>query len=151
MALAMRDGKPLALGMFDVDHFARVNESLGQPGGDALLSEVANRVGGTTRSEDVFARFEGEAFALICRDVDALRASKAAYRIMDLVSGKAFEVSGQSLAMSVSLGVADLSQLHEPTAQALVEAANAALFLAKRNGRNRVEIYDPENEPTRLV
>ena len=53
--------------------------------------------------------------------------------------------------MSVSIGVADLTMLREPGAKALVEAADAALYIAKRNGRARVEIFDPEVEPTRLV
>jgi phosphotransacetylase len=51
----------------------------------------------------------------------------------------------------VSLGVADLALLHEPTAQALIKAAESALVVARRAGGNHVEIYDPENEPTRLV
>jgi diguanylate cyclase (GGDEF)-like protein len=108
-------------------------------------------VGGTTRSEDIFARYGGEEFALICRDVDALRAARAAYRIMDIVGGKGFDLEGRILKITVSLGVADLGMLVEPNAEALVEAADAALYVAKRNGRNRVEIYDPESEPTRLV
>lgn len=151
VAFALRHGKPLSLVMFDIDNFKDLNERLGHPAGDQVLEELANRVLGTTRSEDIFARFGGEEFALICRDVDALRASRAAYRIMDVVNAGGMTVDGKELSVTVSLGVSDLSMLHEPTAAGLVEAANAALFLAKRNGKNRVEIYDPENEPTRLV
>jgi diguanylate cyclase (GGDEF)-like protein len=151
VAFALRHGKPLSLIMFDIDNFKDVNDTLGHPAGDTLLGELANRVAGTTRSEDILARCGGEEFALICRDVDALRASRAAYRIMDIVAASMFELDGRKLEVTVSLGVADLSMLHEPSATGLVEAANAALFLAKRNGKNRVELYDPENAPTRLV
>lgn len=151
VAFALRHGKPLSLVIFDVDDFEPINDEHGQAVGDQVLSTLAHRVLGTTRSEDIFARFGGAEFALICRDVDAIRASRAAYRIKETVGGKPFEVGGESLVVTVSIGVADLGMLVEPKAEALVEAADAALYLAKRSGKNRVEIYDPENEPTRLV
>lgn len=151
VAFALRHGKPLSLVIFDVDDFKQLNDEHGHPVGDQVLSTLAHRVLGTTRSEDIFARYGGEEFALICRDVDAIRASRAAYRIKETVGGKPFEVGGKSLLVTVSVGVADLGMLVEPKAEALVEAADAALYLAKRSGKNRVEIYDPENEPTRLV
>lgn len=151
VAFALRHGKPLSLVLFDIDHFKSINDTLGHPAGDQILKAVADRVQGTTRSEDIFARYGGEEFALICRDVDALRASRAAYRIMETVGGKVFEIDGHRVEVTVSLGVADLGMLVEPTADALVEATDSALYVAKRNGRNRVEIYDPESEPTRLV
>lgn len=151
VAFALRHGKPLALVIFDVDDFKQINDEHGHPVGDQVLSALAHRVLGTTRSEDIFARYGGEEFALICRDVDAIRAGKAAFRIKETVAGKPFEVGGKSLHVTVSVGVADLAMLVEPKAEALVEAADAALYVAKRGGKNRVEIYDPENEPTRLV
>lgn len=151
VAFALRHGKPLSLVMFDIDNFKGVNDQHGHLTGDAVLRELAKRVTNTTRSEDIFARYGGEEFALICRDVDALRASKAANRIQELVRQDAFEVEGKTLTITVSLGVADLSMLLEPGAKALVEAADSALYAAKRNGRDRVELYDPEVEPTRLV
>jgi diguanylate cyclase (GGDEF)-like protein len=151
VAFALRHGKPLSLVMFDIDNFKQINDELGHPSGDFVLRALSDRVGGTTRSEDIFARYGGEEFALICRDVDALRAARAAYRIMDIVGGKGFDLEGRTLKVTVSLGVADLGMLVEPNAEALIEAADAALYVAKRNGRNRVEIYDPESEPTRLV
>lgn len=151
VAFALRHGKPLSLVLFDIDDFKRVNDTHGHPAGDALLTAMADRVAGTTRSEDIFARYGGEEFVLICRDVDALRAARAAYRIADIVAAENFDVNGKALEISVSVGVADLGMLVEPKADALIEAADAALYVAKRNGKNRVEIYDPENEPTRLV
>jgi len=151
VAFALRHGKPLSLVMFDVDDFKQVNDTKGHPVGDALLSALADRVAGTTRSEDIFARYGGEEFVLICRDVDALRAARAAYRIADIVAARPFDLDGNNLDVTVSVGVADLGMLVEPKAEALVEAADAALYVAKRAGKNRVEIYDPENEPTRLV
>jgi diguanylate cyclase (GGDEF)-like protein len=151
VAFALRHGKPLSLILFDVDDFTRVNDTLGHPAGDAAIKALADRIQGTTRSEDIFARFDGESFALICRDVDALRASRAAYRIHDTVSTRPFELDGRGVTLTVSAGVADLGMLVDPTAEALIEATQSALATAKRNGRNRVEIYDPESEPTRLV
>lgn len=151
VAFALRHGKPLALVIFDIDNFKAINDTHGHPVGDAVLHEVARRVQGTTRSEDILARYGGEEFALICRDVDALRASRAAYRIQDVVAGKAVDVEGTEIQVTVSVGLGDLTMLHEPSSQGLVEIADSALYVAKRNGKNRVEIYDPESEPTRLV
>jgi diguanylate cyclase (GGDEF)-like protein len=151
VAFALRHGKPLSLVLFDIDHFKQINDTYGHLGGDRVLKELADRVQATTRSEDIFARYGGEEFALICRDVDALRASRAAYRIMDTVNASEFDIESATIEVTVSLGVADLGMLTEPTATALVEAADAALYLAKRRGRNRVEIFDPETDPTRLV
>ncbi len=151
VAFALRHGKPLSLVLFDVDNFKLINDTYGHPAGDEVLRVLADRVEGTTRSEDIFARYGGEEFVLICRDVDALRASRAAYRILDTIAGKPFDLDGRQLTVTVSLGVADLGMLVRPVAEELVEAADAALYVAKRNGRNRVEVFDPESEPTRLV
>lgn len=151
VAFALRHGKPLSLVIFDLDDFRALNDEHSTAVGDQVLAALADRVQGTTRSEDIFARFGGEEFALICRDVDAIRAARAAHRIKEIVEAKAFEVGEHSFTVTVSVGVADLGMVVEPKAEALIEAADAALYLAKRNGKNRVEIYDPENEPTRLV
>lgn len=146
LAFALRHGKPLALLIFDIDHFKQINDTYGHPVGDSVLREMAQRVLGTTRSEDIFARYGGEEFVLICRDVDAIRAARAAHRIMELVRATAFTVDEHTLDVTISMGLADIAMLDEPTAKALVAAADAALYTAKRNGRNRIEIYDPQAE-----
>ncbi len=151
VAFALRHGKPLSLLMIDVDGLRQFNDRYGNEIGDLLLRELAQRIEGTTRSEDIFARYGGEEFALICRDVDALKASRAGERVLDLIRGRPFQVDGHSLNLTVSLGAADLAQLREPSARTLVEASESALAAAKRQGKNRLEIFDPNGEPTRLV
>src|SRR5690606_481575 len=98
VAFALRHDKPLALVFFDVDHFKAINDSYGHQSGDEVLRELAERVSSTTRSEDIFARFGGEEFVLICRDVDAQRALRAAERIIDTVTARPFLVGDAELA-----------------------------------------------------
>ena len=85
------------------------------------------------------------------RDVPGVPFRPEAAGPVDLVGSAAFDIDGKTYDVSVSIGVADLTMLREPGAKALVEASDAALYVAKRNGRARVEIFDPESEPTRLV
>lgn len=151
VAFALRHGKPLSLVVFCVDEVATLRVHLGSDVGDRILRELAERVQSTTRSEDILARLNDDTFGLICRDVDAIRASKAAERILSTTRSKPFSVDGQLHTVTASLGVADIGMLLNPTSEALVEAADTAMSAAKRNGGHRVDIYDPEGEPTRLV
>lgn len=143
VAFALRHDKPLTLVFFDVDHFKSINDRFGHQAGDAVLRELAERVGSTTRSEDILARFGGEEFVLICRDVEAQRALKAAERIMDTVTARPFALPNAELHVTVSVGVADLRDLEQPSAEALLSAADSALYAAKRKGRGRIELASP--------
>lgn len=147
VAMALRHGKPLALAMFSVD-----DASHPRPIAEQIHRELARRVLETTRSDDLLARLGDDTFVHLCRDVDAMRAARAAQRIRETLAAHVFPTHpGPPLRITVSLGVADLALLHEPTADALTKAAAVALAIARRGGGDRVEIYDPENEPTRLV
>ena len=147
VAMALRHGKPLALAMFAVDE-----QAVSQPRSrEQVYRELARKVTEITRGDDLLARLGDETFVHLCRDVDAMRAARAAQRIRETLAAHSFPTSAGPLQITVSLGVADLALLHEPTAQALIKAAESALVVARRAGGNHVEIYDPENEPTRLV
>ncbi len=150
VAMALRHGKPLALGMFAVDDPKSIVEAHGQPVLDQIHRELARRVLEITRSDDLVAR-NGDEFVHVCRDVDAMRAARAALRVHATLAEHNFSTSSGGLRITLSIGVADLALLHEPTADALLKASESALVVARRAGGNRVEIYDPENEPTRLV
>lgn len=143
VAFALRHEKPLSLVFFDVDHFKAINDGFGHAAGDLVLQELADRVGSTTRSEDILARFGGEEFVLICRDVDAIRALRAAERIIEVVTSRPFALPGTELAVTVSIGVADLQAQSPRTADALLAAADAAMYAAKREGRGRVVVATP--------
>jgi two-component system cell cycle response regulator len=151
VAMALRHGKPLALAMFAVDDPVSFGQTRGRGVADQVYRELARKVTETTRGDDLLARLGDETFVHLCRDVDAMRAARAALRIRETLAAHTFPTSAGALQISVSLGVADLALLHEPTAAALIKAAESALVVARRSGGNRVEIYDPENEPTRLV
>jgi diguanylate cyclase (GGDEF)-like protein len=151
VALALRHGKPLALAAFAVDDVAGLVQAHGRPVGEQVYRELARRVLESTRSDDLIARTGDDTFVHLCRDVDAMRAARAAQRLRETLAEHVFPTAAGPLRITVSLGVADLALLHEPNADALTKAAESALVIARRGGGNRVEIYDPENEPTRLV
>ena len=134
----------IVLCMVDCDNFKTYNDTLGHPAGDQVLKDLSDRVAGTTRSEDIFARYGGEEFALICCNIDAANAHCAGMRIMESISGTPFSVGDNQLEVRISMGLADISMLAVPTATSLVEAADSALYRAKENGRNRIEVYSSD-------
>ncbi|MFM8898618.1 MAG: diguanylate cyclase [Burkholderiales bacterium] len=130
---AAERGEDLALVMIDLDHFKRVNDEYGHSVGDSVLKETANRVRRAIRRSDVFGRVGGEEFALLCPATDIAGAVATARMILNELGGTAFELVGD---VTASLGVAQL-KLGE-SAGHLFERADAALYEAKRTGRNRV-------------
>ncbi|PWF44748.1 GGDEF domain-containing protein [Massilia glaciei] len=136
-ARARRSGAPVAVAIADIDHFKEVNDRYGHVVGDAVLAAVAKAVIGASRTTDVVARVGGEEFGLMLPDTDAERARFVAERIRQRVSALAISTpNGDRIQVTVSIGLAPLVQ--EGFEVALTRA-DAALYLAKRGGRNRVE------------
>jgi diguanylate cyclase (GGDEF)-like protein len=131
---AHRHEKSLALLFVDIDHFKAVNDTHGHPAGDAVLAGVARLMTSTIRTEDVLARYGGEEFAVICREIGG--ATALGERLRVAVESHRFEHDGQVIAVTVSVGVA-VGQKIDDT-HALIAAADAAMYDAKRAGRNRV-------------
>jgi diguanylate cyclase (GGDEF)-like protein len=136
-ALARRSGGPLSCVMVDVDHFKRVNDQFGHPFGDLVLRRVAQALADSCRAEDVCCRYGGEEFAVICPAADARAAAALAERVRQAVCDMPFECRGQTVRVSCSLGVAEITVRPDPT---LVELADHALYQAKESGRNRVVV-----------
>lgn len=137
-----RFGHPLALVMIDVDHFKSVNDTHGHPVGDVVLREVARRVSGLLRAVDRVARFGGEEFALILMQTDRRAALEVARRVCAVVEGEPV-LAGDNIALNVtvSAGVA-ISPDDGKSSEALVAAADRALYAAKARGRNRAVGFD---------
>lgn len=138
---AVRHDTPLALLMFDLDHFKQVNDTYGHLVGDHVLREFADLVSSTVRREDLFARYGGEEFAMACRSTDVQHATELAERIRAAVEARAFVFEGQRISVTVSVGVA--CTWKEATVEALIERSDQMLYRAKNEGRNRV-IFHPE-------
>ncbi len=125
---------PLSLILLDLDHFKRINDGHGHTVGDRVLSELTLLVQNNIRDSDRLARWGGEEFVLLCRHTDRRQALGLAEKLRALIAEHEF---GEALDVTASFGVATLQA--EQTLEQLFAAADAALYQAKRNGRNRVE------------
>lgn len=126
----------LSLVMFDIDHFKQVNDKFGHLAGDYVLKQLASTVRTRIRREDVFARYGGEEFGILLPEVPLGGARQLADKVRKLVEKQRFEFDKQTIPVTVSLGVATLAPQHREPAD-LVRAADAKLYEAKANGRNR--------------
>ncbi len=140
---AQRYGMPLSLVMLDLDDFKRVNDTLGHPAGDRALKEFATLVRGGARATDVPARFGGEEFAIILPHTTGTMAALVAERILAAVREFVFLGEDMPTRLTVSGGVATFPShpdINSP--DALVRAADRALYRAKEQGKNRVVVDD---------
>lgn len=143
---AARSGEPLALIMCDLDNFKEINDSVGHPAGDAVLRHLTRQIlVPAMRPKDLVARYGGDEFVLVLRGADSRAALNVAERIRKTVEGQAVLVDGKATSnLSVSLGIAVFPRDGE-TRESLVQAADQALYIAKRSGRNRVVRTDSAN------
>jgi len=142
-AYARRHNSMLSLVMFDVDFFKKVNDNYGHLAGDYVLQKLAKLAQSCIRTEDVFARYGGEEFALISRGLDSKAAHQFAERVRSAVERFAFTFQGQRMPVTVSVGISAMPESQALTAEALVDAADKALYAAKSGGRNRVCVHTP--------
>jgi two-component system, cell cycle response regulator len=138
VGFATRRGNPLAVVMMDIDHFKRINDRHGHPAGDAVLRVVAQTVRRMLRPEDFIGRYGGEEFIVAARDTDGRNAIILAERVRRIVQDAPFSWESHPLKLTISLGVSAVERGAQATKHALVSAADAALYDAKRMGRNRV-------------
>ncbi|MEI2697614.1 MAG: diguanylate cyclase [Microthrixaceae bacterium] len=140
--VAVRLGREVGVLMFDIDFFKRVNDSVGHAGGDSVLKEFSRRMEGQLPAEAVAGRWGGEEFLVFLADTDEEHALELANRIRLAVAATPFEIGpGEQLDISVSGGCVT-SRGSDP--EGMVRMADAALYAAKENGRNRIV---PSREP----
>jgi diguanylate cyclase (GGDEF)-like protein len=138
LKFAQRHETTLSLLMLDIDHFKNVNDTHGHLSGDAVLVELGAVLTNAVRNEDVVARFGGEEFAVVLRAIALDQAIHMAERLRRLVEGTVVDAGGKHLRATVSIGVAGFPSTPAKTVEELIEAADQALYRAKRAGRNRV-------------
>jgi diguanylate cyclase (GGDEF)-like protein len=135
---------PLSVLMIDLDHFKSINDAHGHSCGDRALSLVARVLRETCRSRDVAVRLGGDEFAVLLPRTRLLEARVVAERVRSEIARQRGELGAPlSSLLTVSVGVADLEGVAEPTPRALFESADRALYLAKSAGRDRIEVRAP--------
>ncbi|WDS37912.1 GGDEF domain-containing protein [Pseudoxanthomonas sp.] len=134
---ARRSGEPLSLLMIDIDHFKQLNDAFGHQAGDTRLREVARALAdATTRALDVVARYGGEEFAVILPATHARDAQHLAEATRQAI--QALQLAAAEGHVTVSIGASAVEHIASDDPSALLAAADAALYDAKRAGRNRV-------------
>ncbi len=139
---SIRQENQLCLILTDIDNFKKFNDFYGHQAGDYVLKEFANLCGGVIREYDLLARYGGEEFVFILPETGEADALTTAEKIRTAVEQHLFRYEGDEYRVTSSFGVAVFSGEGKPLKKTeLIECADKALYLAKKKGRNRVEVY----------
>jgi len=134
---ATRSGSPLSVMVVDIDHFKQINDTYGHAGGDIVLREAAHSLRASARREDSVCRIGGEEFLVICPGTDLKAAMRSAERLRSSLEAKQILVGLTEKSVTASIGVA-VHEVGTVDSDALVSAADKALYQAKKAGRNQV-------------
>jgi diguanylate cyclase (GGDEF)-like protein len=137
-----RNGRPLSVIMADVDHFKRVNDTLGHAAGDLVLTRVARVLQNSKRAADTVGRLGGEEFAVLLPETDVAQAAEVADRLRQLIANEQIMWDGNAVPITMSFGCAAIREPDEGASEsasieAVLQEADRALYQAKNAGRNR--------------
>ena len=135
-----RYGGDMSVLLFDLDHFKKINDQFGHVVGDTVLREMAQRVAQVVRLQDTFGRFGGEEFALLLPCTPLEDAMQVAEKIRHAIGDLPVDVQGVCVPVTASVGGA-AARVGVPNYDVLINEADAALYSAKRQGRNRSVAY----------
>ena len=141
MSRAERYGNTFSLIVFDIDHFKAINDKHGHAGGDRILRAIAHLLNDHKRSSDFLARFGGEEFVLLLPETTLESAQRLAEKTRERVDASNFRFQKERVRVTLSAGVGELHPGRD-TAEALFKRVDAALYLAKQEGRNRVNVAE---------
>jgi two-component system, sensor histidine kinase LadS len=136
---AQARGLPIALLFIDLDHFKQINDSFGHQAGDACLRAIIDPIHAELRQSDVIGRYGGEEFVVILSSADAAAASPIAQRILERVANVRVDGYGMPISLTCSIGVA-ASDTQGIWGEHLLAQADAAVYAAKRSGRNQIHL-----------
>ncbi len=137
IARAKRYRSPLSLALFDIDDFKKVNDFYGHPTGDRILQELGQLISANVRESDISARYGGEEFALILPETGQIDAYELLERLRAMIERTVFCLPDNPMTITISVGVAQLNLDHAQSYE-LIEKADAALYQAKKQGKNQV-------------
>jgi diguanylate cyclase (GGDEF)-like protein len=141
LSRARRYDRPLALLMFDLDHFKKCNDTYGHRTGDYVLREIADLVRTRARKVDIVARYGGEEFAVILPEIALEGAAQFGEKIRAMIEEQLFSFEGSDIRITISIGVAELDS-SIANSDDLISKADERLYRAKEAGRNKVVAED---------
>lgn len=141
-----REGKPTTVILADIDNFKRVNDTLGHAAGDEVLKEVARRLKLDLRPYDLVGRYGGEEFLIILPGCSLTAGARRADTIRNLVGKDPINTPFGAASATVSMGVTSTCSSRDRTLAEFLQEADLSLYAAKKNGRNRVEIFTPASK-----
>lgn len=136
----------LAIIMFDIDHFKKINDTYGHQAGDYVLQQIAQVVKENVRAADVLARYGGEEFVICLPETKIDKAFNSAERIREQVEKKEFTYDGKKIPVTISLGVASFRETPEDSVAQFIKDVDSALYQSKEGGRNRVTAHRPQKQ-----
>jgi diguanylate cyclase (GGDEF)-like protein len=142
LAHARHDSLPLSLIMFDFDRFRDFNDHWGHDQGSKTLKLIVNLIKRHLRKMDYLARFGGDEFCIILPDMNLERSRVLAERIREVVYKHKIKIQNKTCNLSISVGVASVPNPKIKDFKGLIKAADTALYLAKREGRNQVRVFE---------
>ncbi len=142
---AFRAHESIAVLMLDVDHFKRINDTYGHLAGDEILREVANRLVQNVRSFDIVGRYGGEEFLVVLPGCDDYRIHPSADRLRAAIASEPMAFDRERITITASIGATVVSAYLDVAQTEILLAADKALYEAKNNGRNRVEVASHRN------
>jgi diguanylate cyclase len=147
LRVAHQTGRPMSVLFLDIDHFKHINDTYGHAAGDSVLRAIARVLEEACRLSDVIFRYGGEEFLVVMGDTDAQQMLVGAERLRQMIENTPIRLpDGSMQSITVSIGAAQYAG--HPDYEALLRAADAALYRAKKNGRNRIEVAEAPHETT---
>jgi len=144
-SLHRRYKNDLSILMIDIDHFKKINDSLGHDGGDVVLMRFAEILRSMTREVDIVGRIGGEEFAILLPDTKRLGAAVLAERTRAAIQRTPIGYQGQDLSITASIGIASIASEDVNSISEFIRVADNRLYLAKKAGRNRICVDDEGN------
>ncbi|HVM72080.1 MAG TPA: diguanylate cyclase [Anaerolineales bacterium] len=140
---ALKKQQPLSMVLLDVDHFKRINDNYGHAVGDQALTAIARIIRANLRRGEMVGRLGGDEFAILLPGSDGLQGQQVARRLQERIASQPFQLDHATFPLTASLGIAELDLAHADTLSLLLERADQAMYSAKRLGRNRTAMYQP--------
>jgi diguanylate cyclase (GGDEF)-like protein len=150
LKIAQKEQRDLSLLLLNIDYFNSINKTSGLECGDAILNELAARLTQTIDKEATCYRFSGEDFVILLPEADLRQACTTAEKIRKACAEKPFTDGNTTTSLTISVGIASLQDHLPDNDNAFICMAETALFMAKAEGRNRLQVYIPHHDPKEI-